>query len=44
MAVNLMKRDVPFSVSVSKRKKLIKQTYFKLFNEQLFKAVKTLAS
>lgn len=44
VAVNLMKRDVLFPVSVSKREKLIKQTYFRAFTEQLFRSVKTLAS
>jgi len=48
VAVDLMKRDILFFVSVSKRmfkrNKLIKQTYFKPFNEQLFRGVETLVS
>lgn len=40
VAVNLMKRDVLF-FSASKRKKLIKQAYFRASTGQLFGTVKT---
>jgi len=40
VAVNLMKRDVLF-FSASKRKKLIKQAYFRASIGQLFGTVKT---